>query len=54
MQIKDLELHYPQENLNSQTVFTVSLGAKSAFDIIKGMNKETFRLGDNPDKKILF
>lgn len=54
MQIKDLELHYPLENLNSQTVFTVSLGAKSAFDIIRGMNKETFRLGDNPDKKILW
>lgn len=53
-QIKDLELHYPSENLNSQTVFTVSLGAKSAFDIIKGMSKETFRLADSPDKKILW
>jgi hypothetical protein len=53
-QLKDLEQHYQIENLNSRTDFNISLGAKSAFDIIKGMNKETFKLPEVPDKKILW
>ena len=53
-QLKDLEQHYQIENLNSRTDFNISLGAKSAFDIIKGMSKETFKLAEVPDKKILW
>ena len=53
-QLKDLEQHYQIENLNSRVDFNISLGAKSAFDIIKGMNKETFKLAEVPDKKVLW
>ena len=53
-QIKDIESHYPIENLKTKTVFTISLGAKSAFDIIKTMSKENFIIGDSPNKKVVW
>lgn len=53
-QISEFELHYSPEILSCKTTFTVSLGAKSAFDIIKSMNKENFKLSEATDTKIIW
>lgn len=52
--IKDIESHYSPETLNNKPPFNISLGGKSAFDIIKGMNKDCFRLTESPDKRIIW
>ena len=41
-QLQDFEAHYSQDILNCVVAFNISLGAKSAFDIIKGMHKDNF------------
>ena len=52
-QIKEMETQYSSETLNLFNEFNISLGAKSAFDIIKGMSADKFKLIENPDTKVL-
>ena len=52
-QIKEMETQYSSETLNLFNEFNISLGAKSAFDIIKGMTADKFKLIENPDTKVL-
>ncbi|OMJ77446.1 hypothetical protein SteCoe_22965 [Stentor coeruleus] len=53
-QIKDIEIHQSYETLHSIGPFSISLGAKSAFDIIKGMSRDCFTISENPDKRIIW
>lgn len=54
IQIKDIETHQSYETLHSTGPFSISLGAKSAFDIIKGMSRDCFTISENPDKRIIW
>lgn len=53
-QIKAMENQYSNGLLTAYNDFAISLGGKSAFDIIKAMAKENFKLSENPDVKILW
>lgn len=53
-QLQDIENNCLPSLLNACTDFNISLGAKSAFDIIKAMSADKFKLPENPDIKIIW